>query len=197
MTAEQPPTAEHWLTYAGAADRLGLTPEAVRALARRQHWPRRSPNAVGGQTWILVPADRLEATVANGHAENGRRHGRRDNTEILLVAAVQNGDGQGAPADTGEHIDHRAPADTDAPDRRINEILTAVRGVREAVTHATRDALNESNKDVIVALQEAITTLRVELYAQRDRADAAERRAQAAGARVQELLARRWWQWWR
>ena len=52
-TAGQPTTAEHWLTYADAAERLRLTLEAVRALARRQHWQRRSPNAVGGQTWIL------------------------------------------------------------------------------------------------------------------------------------------------
>src|SRR3954453_22537047 len=123
MTAEQPPTAEHWLTYAEAAERLGLTPEAVRALARRQHWPRRSPNAVGGQTWILVPADRLEGAAANGHTESVRRHARRDEAEILLVAAVHNGDGQRAPTDTGGQNDRRSPADNVGPDRRLDEIL--------------------------------------------------------------------------
>src|SRR3954447_21775596 len=80
MTAEQSLTAEHWVTYAEAAERLGLTPEAVRALARRQHWPRRSPNAVGGQTWIVVPAESRAAgdaarltLSANGHADSGQR----------------------------------------------------------------------------------------------------------------------------
>src|SRR4051795_4168592 len=110
MTAEQSLTAEHWLTYAEAAERLGLTPEAVRALARRQHWPRRSPKAVGGQTWILVPADRLEAAAANGHTESGRRSARRDNTEMSLVAAVHNGDGQRVPAGTREQNYPPGPA---------------------------------------------------------------------------------------
>src|SRR4051812_36615940 len=129
MTAEQPPTAEHWLTYAEAAQRLGLTPEAVRALARRQHWPRRSPNAVGGQTWILVPADKL---AANGHAESGRRTpastDRQDHREQPLLTAGQNSDGQRTPPDTGEQID-----------RRADEILAAVREATETFAQITRD----------------------------------------------------------
>ena len=52
-------TNEHWLTYTAAAEKLGLTVNAVRALARRQGWPRRSPNVIGGQAWVAVPADRL------------------------------------------------------------------------------------------------------------------------------------------
>src|SRR3954452_5784936 len=105
MTAEQSLTAEHWLTYAEAAERLGLTPEAVRALARRQHWPRRSPNAVGGQTGILVPADRL---AANGHAESRRRPppstDRQDHPANLLMTAGETSDGRRTPPDPGEQI---------------------------------------------------------------------------------------------
>ena len=101
------------------------TPEAVRALARRQHWPRRSPNAVGGQTWILVPADRL---AANGHAESVRRTpastDRQDHREKLLLTAGQKSDGQRTPPDTGEQID-----------RRADEILAAVREATETFTH--------------------------------------------------------------
>lgn len=64
------PTDEHWLTYAEAADKLGLTVNAVRALARRQRWPRRSPNVIGGQAWVAVPADRL---AVNDHAVSDRQ----------------------------------------------------------------------------------------------------------------------------
>src|SRR4051812_17207973 len=64
------PTDEHWLTYAEAADKLGLTVNAVRALARRQRWSRRSPNVIGGQAWVAVPADRL---AINDHVATDRR----------------------------------------------------------------------------------------------------------------------------
>src|SRR3954447_10106774 len=108
MTAEQPPSGEQWLTYADAADRLGLTLEAIRSLARRQHWPRRSPNAVGGQTWIVVPADRLAAgpaarltLSANGHADSGHRtppaSGRRAHSEETTPANGQNANGHRTP----------------------------------------------------------------------------------------------------
>ena len=139
MTAEQSLTAEHWLTYAEAAERLGLTPEAVRALARRQHWPRRSPNAVGGQTWILLPADRLAAAAANGHDHSGRRpppvNGRRTHSEDIALAAGQNADGHRTPPvaspDAGEQNDRRTPPDIEDNGRRIEEVLTAVRAAAE------------------------------------------------------------------
>jgi hypothetical protein len=59
-------TDDYWMTYAEAAKKLGLTSEGVRALARRQRWPRRSPNAIGAQAWVLVPADRLDAISTDG-----------------------------------------------------------------------------------------------------------------------------------
>ena len=46
---------ERWLTYTEAAQLLGKTQEAVRALARRQHWPRQSPNLPGGHARVRVP----------------------------------------------------------------------------------------------------------------------------------------------
>ncbi len=60
--------------------------------------------------------------------------------------------------------------------------------VIEAIAEATTVSVTEALSDlrtVLPSLQEAITTLRVELDAQRDRADRAEKR-------VQELEARRW-----
>jgi hypothetical protein len=46
-----------WLTYAAAGELLGLTPEAVRQRARRQKWPKRTPNMYGDLATILVPED--------------------------------------------------------------------------------------------------------------------------------------------
>ena len=48
---------ERWLTYAEAGELLGISGEAVRAMARRNHWPRRTPNKPGGHAQVLMPAD--------------------------------------------------------------------------------------------------------------------------------------------
>jgi hypothetical protein len=69
----------------------------------------------------------------------------------------------------------------DAPELRVvpvDEVLAAFAKVTTDVT-----------QDVIRALQEAVTSLRVELYAERDRAVAAENEVRELRA----YLARRWW----
>src|SRR3954470_365289 len=68
MTGHDRASDEHWLTYIEAAKLLGISPEAVRAIARRQKWPRQSANAIGRAVRILVPADRLRPVMANGHS---------------------------------------------------------------------------------------------------------------------------------
>jgi uncharacterized NAD(P)/FAD-binding protein YdhS len=60
-----------------------------------------------------------------------------------------------------------------------------VEAIAKATTVSVTGALSDL-RTVLPSLQEAITTLRMELDAQRDRADRAEKR-------VQELEARRWW----
>jgi hypothetical protein len=86
MTDEQP-TADRWLTYIEAGELLGLSPEAVRSIARRQKWPRQSPNAVGKVVRVLVPADRLRPAAHRRErpvATNGedRSHDRSDLREM-------------------------------------------------------------------------------------------------------------------
>jgi hypothetical protein len=44
-----------WLTYAEAAALLGCKAEAVRQRARRQKWPKRTPNMYGLPAQVLVP----------------------------------------------------------------------------------------------------------------------------------------------
>jgi hypothetical protein len=47
------------LTYTEAGKLLGISSEAVRQLARRRSWPRRTPNAYGVQAMVLIPADAI------------------------------------------------------------------------------------------------------------------------------------------
>jgi hypothetical protein len=47
--------AGEWLTYKQAAERIGISAEAIRALARRRGWSRRSPNEIGGAARVLLP----------------------------------------------------------------------------------------------------------------------------------------------
>jgi hypothetical protein len=62
-----------------------------------------------------------------------------------------------------------------------------------AFAKVTTDAINGATTGVIMALQEAVTTLRVELHTQRDRAETAEKLVRELQA---QLAARRsWWPW--
>jgi hypothetical protein len=67
------PTDDRWLTYIEIGELLGISPEAARAIARRQKWPRQSANAIGRAVRVLVPADRLRPVTATGQAANGQR----------------------------------------------------------------------------------------------------------------------------
>jgi DNA primase len=48
-------TTDRWMTYAEAAQALGMTTESVRQRARREHWRKQLGN--DGKAQILVPAD--------------------------------------------------------------------------------------------------------------------------------------------
>ena len=199
-TAGQPTTAEHWLTYADAAERLGLTLEAVRALARRQHWQRRSPNAVGGQTWILVPADRLVAAANGGHTNGERRAPRNDkrraHSDEIAPPASQDDDGRRAtPAatpDTDEPLDRRA----EDSDRRLDEVLTAVREVGELFA-PLRDQLDRERQRADRA-ENRVQEVEKQLAEMRDKLETEmiEHR-RIVGTLTEQLAARRSWRWWR
>jgi DNA repair exonuclease SbcCD ATPase subunit len=47
--------SERWMTYADAAAALRMTPESIRARARREHWRKQLGN--DGKALILVPID--------------------------------------------------------------------------------------------------------------------------------------------
>ena len=46
-----------WLTYVQLAQLLGSTPSGAHMYARRRGWERRTANAIGKPTRVLMPAD--------------------------------------------------------------------------------------------------------------------------------------------
>lgn len=104
------------------------------------------------------------------------------------------------PSDVGpDSADDATASETELDEPLLAAITKATSGaVSDALSGLRSELRSDLQSDVrcvIPALQEAITSLRFELCAERDRAQAAEKRAEAAEVRVQELLARRWWQW--
>jgi hypothetical protein len=58
MTITPIASETRWETYAEAAVRLGITAEAVRAHAKRQHWPRQRPNSdPNGPVLVAIPVE--------------------------------------------------------------------------------------------------------------------------------------------
>lgn len=58
--ASPAPPSSQWMTYAAAAERLGVSPDAVAARARRRKWPKRkNPARNDGLAEVLVPAEDL------------------------------------------------------------------------------------------------------------------------------------------
>lgn len=50
-----------WMTYADAAERLGIKPDSVKRRARSRKWPRRVGN--DGAARVLVPRERLDGAA--------------------------------------------------------------------------------------------------------------------------------------
>jgi hypothetical protein len=98
------------------------------------------------------------------------------------------------PSDVPPDGTDDAPASEPALDEALLAAIAKVTtgAVSDVVSGAMSD-LRSDMKSVVPALQEAIISLRAELYAQRDRAEHAERRVQELEA---QLVARRsWWHW--
>jgi hypothetical protein len=55
-----------WLTYKQAADKLGVSPQAIRQKAIRGRWPRTKGN--DGQARVQVPEQPYRVRTASGHA---------------------------------------------------------------------------------------------------------------------------------
>src|SRR4051794_28436554 len=118
MIDEHPDEHDNWMTYAQAAEILGLSVEAVRTIARRQKRPRRSPNAIGGQAWVVVPIERL----TNGHDRLRSTSSPLSSPPGSSLSKTTLPVGQ--PTLPIEHTDERLTSIDD----RLDELLTVMRG---------------------------------------------------------------------
>jgi hypothetical protein len=165
---------DRWLSYAEIGELLGITSSAARMHARRRGWMRRSPNAIGGQTRVLVPAD----IVVHPCAPAVQR------TYDAQMTAEANG------ADRAN--DQVRPAEVEALCAAVTALSATVTAERERVACAEQrfEALSAHAEQRFEELLAALTDAR-----------AAERIAaeSAAGLRAEIaiLTARRaWWRRW-
>ena len=71
--------AGEWLTYKQVAERLGVSAEAVRALARRRGWAGQTPNDIGGAARVLLP------TGVDRRSRPGESAGMTEVDQVLPV----------------------------------------------------------------------------------------------------------------
>jgi hypothetical protein len=146
-----------WLTYAEAGQLLGISPEAVRQLARRRGWSRRTPNAYGVQARVLVPENAIVRP----------RPG---------LTAVQLTNERGMP-DDGVHPDEQQMSGLD----RLDES-----GVRAFEAADLIRILRETMEGLVTPLRDQLVRAEQRADADRIRADRAERHLEEERKRVDE-----------
>jgi hypothetical protein len=169
-----------WLTYTAAAERLGVSAEAVRQLAIRHHWPRRKLNDdPAGRVQVLVPDDfearpRMTVQHPDEHPFNGRS---TEGADVLFDAWRRERD----RADLAEKQRDAAisRADVADADRRATEVRLMAQVEREqqrADQAELRADREEQAKDVARAKADAFREERDEA---REHAREAERALEA------------------
>lgn len=164
MSDHTAPLRDLWLTYAQAAERLGLrTPEAAAARARRAKWPKRIRN-IDGAAEVLVPS-------------------------ALLAEAHKRPPGQGEPAQPPTS----APALADAVRAALAPLEAALaretqdRRTLQSQADALRDQIGTAQLDAATATGQARTE-----RALREAAEAKARDLQSQLDQLQARR-RRWW----
>jgi len=91
MADELVPVSEPWLTYIEAAERLGMSVEAMRAMARRDGWPEQRANGIGQVVRVQVPPDLLtngRPLATTGGATAGLPLAMREAIETAVEGVV-------------------------------------------------------------------------------------------------------------
>ena len=112
-----------WLTYSAAAERFGVSAEAVRQIALRRKWPRRKPNDDPvGRVQVLVPDEaelrpRTPVQRSYEHPLDGRSSAEIDVWRERAERAEMVADLERERADQAEHRADAAEARADRADR--------------------------------------------------------------------------------
>ena len=139
-----------WFTYTQAAERFGISAEAVRQLAIRRKWPRRRPNdAPFGQVQVLIPIYE----------------------QIRPRPTVQRSDEQASDTPIEHPSNGRWPADLDALIEHERD--RADRAEQRAEEAARRAEAADTDRRAAIALADQSVTLLAEAAARADRTEAA------------------------
>jgi hypothetical protein len=180
---------DQWFTYSEAAEKLGVSRQAVRQKAIRGHWGRTRGN--DGQARVQIPEQpyrvRTPSVLASTNPERV--------PDSQLVDALKS------------HIE-TLKADNEQLKGELSSCLQEVSNLqqqREAELVTERERADRTAAD-FVALAQRVTTLAEELSASKTRAAAAEVRTARAidellamkqRLAIAQLRARPWWRRWR
>src|SRR4051812_29299073 len=144
------------LTYTELAEARGISLASARRMVHRHKWPKQIGN--DGLTRVSIPVSALDrpesaSSDASDDIIDDAIEGATDDAAIAVIPGATIG---------------AAPV-------QVVPLDEAVAAFGKATSDAITGAINGATTGVIMALQESITTLRVELYSQRDRAEAAEK----------------------
>ena len=82
--ADDPSSADRWMSYSAVGDVLGITPGAAKALSRRRGWEKRpSPNSPS-IVQVRVPSD----VPAGGAAKSGRKRPPQRDVSVDVSQAL-------------------------------------------------------------------------------------------------------------
>ena len=181
-----------WLTYTEIADRFAISRDAAKMLAKRRKWQKASPNQPGGTIRLLVPDtdNGEERSLAPDNGENAppafREHVTQNQPPVSpFVSPFVT---PGAEARPG------APGASDSiPASAHNQVVATY----EAALNRQERQLDQLRADMATQQRRAdaeIERLVGQFHAERsfwtERADAAECRAEASAAALNDLAAR-------
>lgn len=148
-----------WLTYEAAAQRFGISAEAVRQLAMRRKWPRRKPNDDPfGRVQVLIPSDaeirpRTAVQHPSEHPLDTRPTPELDTLRDALDRERKRADAAEKRVDAADQDRRQAHARADAADAdrrsaeaRAEALKAELTGAWEAVEQARREAQDAQDR---------------------------------------------------
>lgn len=171
---------DRWMTYQEAAAALGMTPESIRARARREHWRKQLGN--DGKALILVPAD--TASIPPGDtgsdAPVSRPVKRPEPDPVALALQARISDLETRAAELAAQVDRERSErlqERERADRLTDEVANLARQLASTVEESA--ARERALHDQIGQAKEARNRLEAE--------------ADKARSELAEWKSRPWW----
>ena len=198
--------ALEWLTYSAAAERLGISPEAVRQRAIRHEWTRRTGN--DGKAEVRIDVDELRASSppklhqphAEGHPADASPTGEQPTVDLLADArTIEALDAHIATLKTmvakAEHEAERERARTADERARADAERVRADGIAAELAKVRVDGA-EQVADVerhVADLRKVVEAMKAPVAEAQAREAALEARIESVRAEAAALHDRPWW----